>query len=320
MIPISIDAKVLGSVFVEFLNNWLPEAEAATARAIESWESWYVDLERSDKPPDFPEADKKIWRELRDQLLAHVTHHKCAYCETIIVRDPGDTEHYRPKGAVCFRRLESNRDEIVGVITPDGNEIKHPGYFWLAFDVNNLLPSCKRCNSIHGKRTQFPLRESRYVFLYKPTKGSNLKVDCIESHAWPGWYYLSPSELDDCEEPMLLHPYKDNPSDHLEFLDGGFAVSRRGGDAARADLSIDVFDLNDELLRQQREKAQRLARHAYLARVGILHKDGRTLEDSYARAFRTEGLLSQDAEYSAASRDAVVGCIPEAFRHTCSVV
>ncbi|MEF9674035.1 hypothetical protein QNM99_25505 [Pseudomonas sp. PCH446] len=38
-----------------------------------------------------------------------------------------DVEHYRPKGAVS-------------------EDASHPGYWWVAMDWDNLLPSCIDCN------------------------------------------------------------------------------------------------------------------------------------------------------------------------------
>lgn len=69
----------------------------------------------------------------RAELRARL-HNKCAYCEkTIGKRDPLD--HFRPR-----------RPRRVG--RGDGRTLEHPGYWWLAFSWDNLLPSCVDCNSI----------------------------------------------------------------------------------------------------------------------------------------------------------------------------
>src|SRR4051812_22350680 len=66
---------------------------------------------------------------------------KCAYCEVIIeASHPTEVEHYRPKGAV-----KDEEEEVVTIQTPNGAE-DHPGYWWLAYEWNNLLPSCIDCN------------------------------------------------------------------------------------------------------------------------------------------------------------------------------
>ncbi len=68
------------------------------------------------------------------EALEALFHRKCAYCESAYdIVQPVDVEHYRPKGAV------------------DG-AADHDGYWWLAMDWNNLLPSCIDCNRRRGQR------------------------------------------------------------------------------------------------------------------------------------------------------------------------
>jgi hypothetical protein len=61
---------------------------------------------------------------------------KCAFCETSISNHYGDVEHYRPKGGVQNQRRQWVRVRI------KSRTIKHPGYFWLAYDWQNLMPAC----------------------------------------------------------------------------------------------------------------------------------------------------------------------------------
>jgi uncharacterized protein (TIGR02646 family) len=81
---------------------------------------------------------------------------KCAYCESdYSATAPMDVEHYRPKGAIT---------------TGSGQRIA-PGYYWLAAEWANLLPSCIDCNrkrehrngrgsiSSSGKANAFPLAD-----------------------------------------------------------------------------------------------------------------------------------------------------------------
>ncbi len=63
----------------------------------------------------------------------------CAYCGCHLPRnDRGDVEHFRPKTSVY-------EDE------------SHGGYWWLAYDLQNYLLSCRICNSSR-KSNRFPLR------------------------------------------------------------------------------------------------------------------------------------------------------------------
>lgn len=82
-------------------------------------------------------ADKSVKNAL---ISAH--HGKCCYCESKITHDqPGDVEHFRPKGG--FRQTSNNA-------------LSRPGYYWLAYAWDNLFFSCEICNR-HYKKNMFPL-------------------------------------------------------------------------------------------------------------------------------------------------------------------
>lgn len=67
-------------------------------------------------------------------------HHKCCYCEDKVRERHNDVEHHRPKG-----RADRN---------PGCAETY--GYWWLAFDWENLLFACRCCNRSE-KNDLFPL-------------------------------------------------------------------------------------------------------------------------------------------------------------------
>ncbi len=92
-----------------------------------------------------PKTIRRIYFFSRDALFFG----KCAYCEGALELIDGDVDHFRPKGAVS--------DQHGKPITIDGDEFReHQGYYWLAYDWRNLLPSCKTCNQIY-KGSQFPV-------------------------------------------------------------------------------------------------------------------------------------------------------------------
>jgi uncharacterized protein (TIGR02646 family) len=116
---------------------------------------------------------------------------KCAYCEsTYAAVAPVDVEHYRPKGGV----------EVDG-------KLRKPGYYWLAAEWTNLLPSCIDCNrkrthefpdaepALRGKANKFPIEN--------PPKRASKPGG--ERH----------------ERRLLLHPCLDKPEQHLEFIEEG---------------------------------------------------------------------------------------------------
>ncbi|WP_165191642.1 hypothetical protein [Caulobacter soli] len=111
--------------------------------------------------------------------LRDMQHSKCCYCEVHMDEYMArHVEHWRPKGGVCQDR--------------DGPELK-PGYYWLAYDWDNLLLACVVCNSLN-KGTQFPLRD--------PTRRARSHLDVLADEA-----------------PLLLRPDHDDPDDHIEWRD-----------------------------------------------------------------------------------------------------
>lgn len=179
------------------------------------------DVYKSGAHPD-PNKLQAIWRDIKEFLLEEVFFRKCAYCEgNTDAFAPQHAEHWRPKNAVSG---------VPG----------HPGYWWLSLDWNNLVPACYFCNSGRGKVAQFPIAGS-YV----------LSPDAVRDI----------DELDEVEQPLLLHPWRGAPpEDHLEFLEDGRVCARNKSEYGR--WTIKVLDLNREPLvefRKQQIKAGRRA-------------------------------------------------------------
>lgn len=141
--------------------------------------------------------------------LEKLFHGKCAYCESRYdITGPVDIEHYRPKG------------QVEGV--PE-----HRGYWWLAGDWTNLLPSCLDCNRrryqlipeefasltgalegarqggyrtiLSGKETSFPLAANGTRMIDRPDPAE--MVAALEG-----------------EQALLLDPTRDDPTAHLQFF------------------------------------------------------------------------------------------------------
>lgn len=75
------------------------------------------------------------------ETLETIQKNKCCYCETKSTRSNSDVEHFRPKAAYSSRFK---------------GESFYPGYFWLAYDWNNLFLACQVCNQIF-KNDFFPI-------------------------------------------------------------------------------------------------------------------------------------------------------------------
>lgn len=150
---------------------------------------------------------------------------KCIYCEKKI-EEPyqSEIEHYRPKKRVTFR----NDTPVMK------NGTEHPGYYWLAYDWDNLLLSCQVCNKPNnyeenklGKRNRFPVEDN--------------------------YYATSPGEETN-EKPLLINPTKEDPIDYIEYNpDNGYIDAI--GNNKKGSICIEIFGLNirDDLVDGRRE-------------------------------------------------------------------
>jgi len=119
----------------------------------------------------------------------------------------GDVEHFRPKAA--YKQLETD-------------DYCYPGYFWLAYDWDNLFFSCQLCNQRH-KKNLFPL------------------IDLTTR-------MIDPEGDLAVETPLFLHPVHDNPEDHIVFIE---EVPRHlpgsiRGEATINSLGLDRLKLNED--------------------------------------------------------------------------
>jgi uncharacterized protein (TIGR02646 family) len=139
-------------------------------------------------------------KKIKKQLVAY-QFGKCAFCEqNVLSTSYGDVEHFRPKGG--FRQSNNN-------------QMQFPGYYWLAYDWNNLLFSCSICNQ-RFKKNLFPI---------------------LNSHQRARNHYSSLV----LEKPVFINPYDENP----KFLIGFNEEVAQGKDKrGRGDRTIDALGLN----------------------------------------------------------------------------
>jgi hypothetical protein len=140
-------------------------------------------------------------RTVKDALVT-MNSGKCSYCESFFRHvDPGTIDHFRPKTAVQQER---------------GEPLERPGYYWLAYEWENLLLSCPICNQSF-KRNLFPL-----VNPLQRAKNHSHDVST--------------------EQPLLINPATEEPADfigfHSEIL---FPMDEN----IRGRTTIDIFQLND---------------------------------------------------------------------------
>ncbi len=191
-------------------DQWKQEADKETRQIIED-----ADKGKSLK------FKEKIWKKLKP-FLENLFNKKCAYCEGIYEAGTWmDVEHYRPKAKIT---LDGNPQNSVKITDAKGEEIDHPGYFWLAYDWRNLLLSCKKCNSGKGKMNQFPIKGRRAT---------------------------SPRDSLQEEDPLILNPYDGfKTEEHLSFRLNGFVA----GITEKGKTTIKICNLNREELQTSRQR------------------------------------------------------------------
>lgn len=264
MIAVEFDpARPAKPEYIPFWTEWLPRAQAATMDAIDGFETWWQRNDGTDFDGNFKQ---EIWAELKKWLRRNVYYRKCAYCERMISGAQPDAEHFRPKGSVKIKsggRLEKASGFIDDPLTGTPRRVVHPGYFWLAYDWRNLVPACKFCNSGKGKNDRFEVGAEHVVLVRRTPEqiaGIPASDQPIESPKWPGYYYLSPASLDSVEVPLLLNPLNPhperNPRKHITFGVGGIESAVDDNERGYGRVTIDIFQLFDEELRQDRQAAQ----------------------------------------------------------------
>ncbi|MEM8932320.1 MAG: retron system putative HNH endonuclease [Acidobacteriota bacterium] len=163
------------------------------------------------------------------EALERLFHGKCAYCECVYAANqPVDIEHYRPKS---------------GFIDSDGKLVK-PGYWWLAADWDNLLPSCIDCNRSRGHKTVDDTEENL-------GKANQFPI-ADEAKRWR-------KEQDgDHEIRLLLDPCRDQPEELLTFGAKGEVKAKPKAGAVGQQVvraSIQVYGLNRNGLATRRREA-----------------------------------------------------------------
>jgi uncharacterized protein (TIGR02646 family) len=121
------------------------------------------------------DIDKNIYgHQTVKAALKKAQHDKCCFCER--KEEIGHIEHFRGKGG--YRQDEQET-------------LKFPGYYWLAYEWENLFFCCPTCNSSY-KQNFFPLEN--------PAERALSHKDDISK-----------------EKPLIINPASENPEDYVEF-------------------------------------------------------------------------------------------------------
>jgi uncharacterized protein (TIGR02646 family) len=206
--------------------------------------------------------DKTIYahQTVKTALLA-AQHQKCCFCERI--GDDGDVEHFRPKQASRQQAKQA---------------LQYPGYYWLAYEWDNLYFSCSPCNQRH-KQNLFPL-----------VNPAERAADHTQSIAQ--------------EQPLFIDPGKEDPEDFIGFR-GEIPFAINGN--AKGSKTIESLKLSGrELPRVRLAQLQRLKLLYRFIQLAADRPDDVELQQLAQKAQSTlEMAVKDSAEFAAAARAAI---------------
>jgi uncharacterized protein (TIGR02646 family) len=196
------------------------------------------------------------------EALISAQHKKCCFCERLIGSD-GDVEHFRPKQA--YRQKA-------------GEKLQYPGYYWLAYEWDNLYLSCAPCNQRH-KKNLFPL-------VNPAERAANHKQSITQ------------------EQPLLIDPGKENPEDFISFRgEMPFSINDNSkGVATIKFLKLGERALPDARL-QQLQKLRALHRIVLKATADPKNSDIQKLAREAQQVL--DDAVQDTSEFAAANRAAI---------------
>jgi uncharacterized protein (TIGR02646 family) len=220
-------------------------------------------------PTDYQSGHKKISfaaniyndRTVKTALV-EAQHKKCCFCERLIGND-GDVEHFRPKSAYTQQ---------------SGDPLKRPGYYWLAYNWDNLYLSCAPCNQ-RQKGNLFPLVD--------PTQRAHVCDNNIM-----------------VETPMFIDPGRENPAKYISFR-GEIVYSVRGN--SKGKTTIESLGLDRDILNDVRLRHLQIRKKLYdLVQLAASRLDDHDLQLLAQRADQELKKAALDsAEYAAVTRQAI---------------
>ena len=169
----------------------------------------------------WPKFKDAFWQALKPHFV-RTQHDKCGYCEIIISSD-GDVEHYRPKKGIQELTREGVEAEDSKRLSGRGRpQITEQGYWWLAYEWDNYLLSCKICNQKY-KNALFPVALPRPVRDHEEFKAHNPKKRDVS-----------------IEKPLLINPFEKEfkPFDYFEYTIDGFIKPRNGNVRALETIKV----------------------------------------------------------------------------------
>jgi hypothetical protein len=220
--------------------KWIRDCQAETKKTIDS-------VAREEKPI----VNEKLYKRESIKKSYFITksppfYGRCAYCESPIVDTQyPQVEHFRPKAGI-----KDENGKVINFKDENGIDTGNPhlGYYWLAYDWRNLLPSCAICNQ--PKSTLFPV------------VGQHAQVPNEEAN----------------EKPLLINPIseleEDNPEHHLS-VDAETGIMYAVDRSPRGAMCIKLFRLNErDQLVDERKKIRRITNTMFTELYEAIKKTG----------------------------------------------
>jgi hypothetical protein len=183
--------------------EWQERAREATTELL-GQPTW-------DKKLAYIKQRRSIWKDLGKELISHFGN-KCWYTDAANYGARLDVEHFRPKAKtveLSVDHLKEASDDLLLKLA----EREREGYWWLAFDLENLL-LCAQVMNREEKRNFFPLHRDSQV-----ASGTNRNAWRMEIPV-----FLDPRKLDDVllvayDETGAMRPRGDLQGwDHLRVV------------------------------------------------------------------------------------------------------
>lgn len=191
---------------------------------------------------------------------------KCCFSEVKFVGDYGDIEHFRPKACV---------------VDVETKQRLYPGYYWLAYEWDNLFV-CSEILNRSFKKNYFPLRDN--------SVRARSHHDFIEN-----------------EEPLLVDPASDDPRDHIRFHEDEPEAHRK---SIKGRTTIDVINLNHpQLAEARRDHLARIRkRRNWLIKLDALPNKEDAIVQEIIGEIRAslEGYTKKESEFSSMAIDFLI--------------
>ncbi|MBH23949.1 MAG: hypothetical protein CMH57_05715 [Myxococcales bacterium] len=198
------------------------------------------------------------------QALMSAQHGKCCFCEARLNHIAyGDVEHFRPKK---------------GWRQSSGDSLERPGYYWLAYEWDNLFLSCQLCNQRH-KRNLFPLRDP---------------INRVKTHR--------DDELLEDEGPMFIHPSNHDPEAFIGFR-GEYPIDLGSGRGAATIQGLGLA--RPPLNTHRRERLRTVNDCIRVIEIAHASGDAALLELARESSERLADFTRSSKEYAAMSRCAL---------------